>query len=515
MEIKNLRVIAFYERHPWINIDDVNLYFVDIFEKTLANLENPEKNTSGILNEISEQKQKLEKLQIDIEKLKGNVDNGLLELNKRLTENKTSFIEDIKTILNTNISERLSSLIEKNSDFIITKQENNLGHNLDKTTTTFIEKTQLIMRELLPELNNDSILKINDRLNKLSENIKEDIKTNIEKNLQLKNISNLDNIGRNVETIKDQILTSQLNNLEEKINNLLVNIQQPILTNINNSEQRLKDTIDTNRDNTIKHSAILANLEEYLNKYKGSSNKGNLGEIKLRSLLTEMYQKAEIVNTSNIKESGDCILKREDFDDILIETKEYDNNVPKDEVNKFIRDTTIQNKHGIMLSHNTGIYSKQNYQIDFFNNKFLVYVHNCEYNPTKIKTAVDIIDSLIRTYGEIIKNKTNDITITNDDMTYINEEFNKITQQKISIINYIKDFEKKMNLMINEIKLPTLEKILSSQCTITSNLNLVCDLCNIYFCENARSLAAHKRHCNKKDNYDINKNDSKSINDSL
>ena len=497
MEVKNERIISFYANHPWINFEDVNLSFIDMFEKAISNIQrdNTKDMTNMYLLEIKEQKNKLERLQTEFEHLKGNIDNGLGDINKKLIDNKNNFIEEVKLILNNNLSERLSGLIEKSGDLIITKQENNLGHSLDKTTTAFIEKIKLIMRELLPEINNNSQLKMNDKLLELSQNIRDDIKTNLEKHMYQQSQCNIDSIGKNVETIKDQILSSQIHNLEEKINSLLVNIQQPILHNIDNSEKRLKEIIDANRDDTIKNSAILTSLEEYLNKYKGSYNKGNVGEIKLRNILTSLYPNGSIIDTTSVKESGDCILMRDNCDDILIETKEYDNNVPKDEVTKFIRDATIQNKHGIMLSHNTGIYSKMNYQIDYNNNKFLIYVHNTEYNQTKIKTAVDIIDSLSNTYKELIKNKSNDITITSEEMANINEEFSKFVQQKISLVNCVKDFEKKMNIMINELKIPTLEKILSSHYTITSNLSVVCDLCNIYFTDNHRSLAAHKRHC--------------------
>ena len=61
---------------------------------------------------------------------------------------------------------------------------------------------------------------------------------------------------------------------------------------------------------------------------------------------------------------------------------------------------TISNKkviefyEKIFLSQNTGITSKNNYQIDITNGKILVYVHNCEYMSHKIQIAVDIIDTL-------------------------------------------------------------------------------------------------------------------------
>ena len=66
--------------------------------------------------------------------------------------------------------------------------------------------------------------------------------------------------------------------------------------------------------------------------------------------MTRLIPTAEVIDTSGIKESGDCILKRDGKDSILFETTEYDTNVNPDEVKKFIRDCDIQKSHGIFLS---------------------------------------------------------------------------------------------------------------------------------------------------------------------
>jgi glutamate-5-semialdehyde dehydrogenase len=106
-----------------------------------------------------------------------------------------------------------------------------------------------------------------------------------------------------------------------------------------------------------------------------------------------MFPNAEVMNTSGQKASGDFIMKRIDRPSILFENKEYDYNIPKDEIAKFIRDVDSQDVNGIFISQNSGITFKQNFQIDVHKGNILVYIQNCEYSTDKIKMAVDIIDN--------------------------------------------------------------------------------------------------------------------------
>ena len=88
MEVKNERIISFYANHPWINFEEVNLSFIDMFEKAISNIQrdNTKDMTNMYLLEIKEQKNKLERLQTEFEHLKGNIDNGLGDINKKLID---------------------------------------------------------------------------------------------------------------------------------------------------------------------------------------------------------------------------------------------------------------------------------------------------------------------------------------------------------------------------------------------------------------------------------------------
>ena len=51
---------------------------------------------------------------------------------------------------------------------------------------------------------------------------------------------------------------------------------------------------------------------------------------------------------------------------------EPNSNVKKDEVDKFLRDVTNKDCHGIFLSQTSGVVGKDNYQIDIHNKNILI-----------------------------------------------------------------------------------------------------------------------------------------------
>jgi hypothetical protein len=285
---------------------------------------------------------------------------------------------------------------------------------------------------------------------------------------------------------------------------LLQSIQTPIVSVINSSEERINNMLvslnNTTKEQNITQNKVMTELEEFLNKYRNSSFKGQLGENHLSSVLTKMFPTAEIVDTSKLTSCCDFQLKRENKDSILIENKDYNVNVDPKEVKKFIGDCEARSSHGIFLSQNTGITSKNNYQIDITNGKILVYVHHCEYMSHKIQIAIDIIDTLSCKIKELnLHTNLNEICFSREVIDEINTEYQMLISQKEAIIHYVKEFQKNIIIKIEEIRLPKLENILPSN---ISSLNaqkkiFKCEKCNNFVTDSTRSLSAHQRWCGK------------------
>lgn len=69
--------------------------------------------------------------------------------------------------------------------------------------------------------------------------------------------------------------------LRNKYNNMI----QPLFTYITSSEERITQNLNNIKDSTstsiVSQNKIFSELDEFLNKYKGSSNKGKYGETKI------------------------------------------------------------------------------------------------------------------------------------------------------------------------------------------------------------------------------------------
>ena len=271
----------------------------------------------------------------------------------------------------------------------------------------------------------------------------------------------------------------------------LQNIQKPMYSFFNTQQEQLIKKLTENDSDKSKQDFVMSQLTDFLNKWKNSStHKGNYGQNMLEGVLNAAYPSAEIVNTSGLKASGDFILKRESKPTIMIENKDYKSNVNNDEVKKFVRDVNELQTHGIFLSQASGIISKNNYHIDICEGKVLVYVHNVEYNPDIIKSAVNIIDNLAYKV-EVIENDEGE-TISKEILDNINSDFQIFLNKKQTALNTAKDIQKRLITQIEEIAFPSLADWLDNKGVSTTTCTFECDVCKMVFA-NKRALASHKK----------------------
>ena len=471
--INNKRIWDFYNENKNINIENVNIFLLDFIENIFNNMTN-DINTninSQLLSYINENKNQIEFIKTNLSSMNENIS----KLNSDIANNimiqfvnlKKDYIDDVRQIINNSsltINENVSSLIDKNNSHLI-------------------DKTSLILNDILP--------KNQDQINK-------QIKFNFNEfyNLITEDTNKLARTMNN-----DKSLNDFINKFETKYNSMMQTIQQPLYAFFTASEQRINQNIDYLKETTssslLSQNKLCDELGDFLGKYNVSSSKGKFGEQNLYSILNSMYQNAEIKDTTGLKGSGDFIMKRLDKPTILFENKEYKSNIDKDEVAKFINDVDNQCTHGIFISQYSGISFKQNYQIDIHKGNVLVYIQNCEYSIDKIRIAVDIIDNLSPKIDELNLDDENN-SISKEILDDINCEYKSFISQKESLIMILKEFQKKMNSQIEELKLPVLDKYLAPKYAFVKSRNFSCDICNNFDANNKQSLSAHKRGCKKK-----------------
>jgi hypothetical protein len=124
----------------------------------------------------------------------------------------------------------------------------------------------------------------------------------------------------------------------------------------------------------------------------------------------------------------------------------------------------------------------------------LLYIHNVNYNQDIIKIAIDIIDSFKSKLDEITL--TDDYPISKDNLEEINREYQLFAEQKLNQLKLVKEFSQKMIKNIEDLQLPSLEKMLSSRFGYITSGKFICEKCN-FIGKNPLALSVHKRTCDK------------------
>jgi len=471
--LNNKRIWDFYNENKNIDIETANIMLIDFMENIFNEMSN-DINTNINSQLLSYMKES--KMQIDILKQNLNtVNESITKINSEMTNNmvlqfmnlKKEYIDDVRQVIHNNTlttNEKLTSLMDKNN-------------------THLIDKTTLILNEIIPKNQENLSSQIHLNIKQMHSLIMEDT------NKLAKNMSN------------DKSLHEFIGNFETKYNAMMQTIQQPLYSFFTASENRITQNIDVLKETTAtslsSQTKLQEELTEFLGKYNVSSNKGKYGEQNLCNILNTIYPNAEVRDTTGVKSSGDFIMERLDKPTILFENKDYKQNINKDEIAKFIVDVDNQNTHGIFLSQYSGIAFKQNYQIDIHKGKILVYVQFCEYSIDKIRIAVDIIDNLSGKLEDLSHDEESNM-ISKELLDGINEEYQKYISQKESMVVLLRDFQKKMAAQIDDIKFPELDKYLSQKYAYVKSACFTCDLCNNFTASSKQSISAHKRGCQKK-----------------
>lgn len=459
--VKNDKIVNFYKKNEFLHFESVNLIVIDLLEQLMSGMNS--KLTSGvnsqILSDVGELKSKISILSDSLNKLNTDISNSFYI---KLQETKKEYIDDIKNIMESSFSH--------NSEKI--------NNQLNQNTSQLIDKTTILFNEVLPKNSESQQNFLKETISSFQKSLNEDIK---------KILESLD---------KDASFDEFMKSFDNKYNQFI----QPFHGIINASEVRIQKELNDLKKNQMSEF-LIKDISDYFGKYKNSSYKGQLGELQLETILNQIFPSSEIIKTTSVKAAGDFRINRENYDALIIETKEYDRNVTLDEVKKFIRDIEEQKCHGLFLSQNSGITSKQNFQIDMNKNNILIYIHNVKYDPTIIKMAIDVIDNLSEKLNLIENEDEIEYAISDDVLKEINKEYSIFIDKKLSLIESIKENNKKTLNLIEDVKFPCLSKFLTQKCgNILNNENqkIICSICNKFEAQNNKSLAAHQRGCKKR-----------------
>jgi len=238
-----------------------------------------------------------------------------------------------------------------------------------------------------------------------------------------------------------------------------------------------------------------------LSKLGKNTEKGKISENLLDVNLQTVYPTAEIRNVSNTPHAGDFWIIRKDKPTVLVENKNHNGTVYAEDVQKFIDNMYTQNLCGIMISQVSNIVHTQNYEIEIHNGNVAVYIHNCNYDPYKIKIAVQIIDTFKQKIEkQKIENGTT-VILNTEVLEKINKEFQMFNIKKTQHIAEIKNMYDTLIKSANDMEMESLDNLLEQQGMLTNVKKYICSNCPRPFATQ-KGLDTHERICyeNKKKN---------------
>ena len=127
---------------------------------------------------------------------------------------------------------------------------------------------------------------------------------------------------------------------------------------------------------------------------------------------------------------------------MLIETKNYKNNVTKPEIEKFYRDidTNHDIKCGILISLKSGICSREDFHLEVRDKKPILFLHNISSNMENLSLAVILFKLILGTNSIDLSRKEIEEKLKNS-IPIIKRNWNKMRQQ-------IKKFEQEMIICV-------------------------------------------------------------------
>ena len=464
--VDNEKIWKFFkEEHPSLELETSILMFIDIMNKLSQDV------NSTLNNTLAQQLvDSMKQLQSQVSVVSDNVtriqNETLTNFTLKLTEFKKDYIEDVKMILTSNVSDKIAPLMREQNDMMV-------------------NKTHLLINELIPK-NNDTLSKqINDSIKLLQSSISEETSKFLSSSI---NQTSLDSFISGLDTrFSNALSTSQsfYSSTEQRLDNSIREIKQSTDNNFNS----IKELSTANQQVT---SSLNNSVSDMLKKMDNSSTKGKVSENVVFNILHTLYPVSQIDFVGTTKETGDIILTRNNKPKILVEVKNWEKNVVQEEVKKFIHDIETQKCCGLFISQNYGIANKEQFQIDIHDGNVLVYIQYVHNDAEKIKVAIDIIDHF-KGKLEQLETHTDIDTISKEVLDSINQEYQMYCSQKLNILKTIKDFNHKILKQVEDIVIPSLDDYLSSRYASSSS-KYVCKYCE-YIGKNQQAMSAHQRGC--------------------
>ena len=241
--------------------------------------------------------------------------------------------------------------------------------------------------------------------------------------------------------------------------------------------QILKGIEGLKYDNNIVMEDKLNDLLSSISKLTGIGNnsykKGEVGEIMLEEIFDKRYGDVLFENKSKTPHSGDAWLYLPDKKIVMLESKNYNYRVNRDEVEKMEHDMKSNNiKFGVFVSWNSIVQNRKDIDIHTFYHDgetyTMIIISNLSNGITKLDLSIQLIRKIAEKYEGVnkfpwlvndIKDNLNELDIIIKKNTQLKDSFDNISSSIRSLLDsyyatlrdYQYDVNKQIKLTINKI----------------------------------------------------------------
>lgn len=291
-----------------------------------------------------------------------------------------------------------SKLKQENENLLNKLTENKLEHQ------EYIETSKERQKQLIKDIKHNEETKFRvdiERAEKVNEELNNKL-ANIHENLE-KQFSK--RVSENSSFYKEQ-----LENEKNRIKELEKMLQQIHIELDKQNSEKLKETRNFYEN---KINSLQEKYDSLVTRGQNSTLKGQDGEDFVQGKLNMLFPKAEIEDTHLISHRGDFIMreKNDELDmTMMIETKNYKNNVQKSEIDKFYRDIDNPANNdvqcAVFVSLTSGICSREDFQFESRNGIPILFIHNLNNNFDKLKLAVLMFKAILQSNSIDLTEKT-------------------------------------------------------------------------------------------------------------
>ena len=257
--------------------------------------------------------------------------------------------------------------------------------NVDTINSLFVEILEKLFSEISPNMDNDFALRLINEMKNIT-TIIDKIQNDTIQNFTLKSMELKREYIHDLQLILNTNNTNAIKPMLMEYTEILQDKTKLVIDDkmntLNNSIENMKSIHIISNEKQIE---IDKRVSEVLKKFDSSTKKGNMSEMILYNIIKTVYPEHQLKIVNTTKETGDILLTRDNKPIILIENKEYTQDVRQTEVDKFIRDINSQNCSGIFVSQTSSIVYKKDFEIAIYGNNIGVYIGNANNDINSIK----------------------------------------------------------------------------------------------------------------------------------